>query len=68
MSRLRIKAPCCVRSMAAPRTSAPSAPAWPPAARHGTSALDALTRAFQVNPRIPGPAGLQSSLPCQEMK
>jgi transposase len=53
MSKLRIKVSGCMRSMAGAEEFCAIRSYLATAARHGTSALDALTRAFQGNPWIP---------------
>lgn len=68
MSKLRIKVSGCMRSMAGAESFCAIRSYLATAARHGTSALDALTRAFQGNPWIPDPTGLQPSLSSQEME
>ena len=54
MSKLRIKISGCMRSMAGAGESCAIRSCLATAARHGISALDALTRAFQGRPWIPG--------------
>ncbi len=54
MSKLRIKVSGCMRSMAGAGEFCAIRSYLATAARHGISALDALTRAFQGNPWIPG--------------
>ena len=68
MSKLRIKVSGCMRSMAGAESFCAIRSYLATTARHGTSALDALTRAFQGNPWIPDPTGLQPSLSSQEME
>jgi transposase len=53
MSKLRIKISGCMRSMAGAEEFCAIRSYLATAARHGISALDALTRAFQGNPWIP---------------
>jgi transposase len=53
MSKLRIKVSGCMRSMTGAENFCAIRSYLATAARHGTSALDALTRAFQGNPWIP---------------
>ena len=54
MSKLRIKISGCMRSMAGAEEFCAIRSYLATAARHGTGALDALTRAFQGSPWIPG--------------
>jgi transposase len=54
MSKLRIKVSGCMRSMTGAEEFCAIRSYLATAARHGISALDALTRAFQGNPWIPG--------------
>jgi transposase len=56
MSKLRIKVSGCMRSMAGAETFCAIRSYLATAARHGIGALDALTRAAQGDPWIPGPA------------
>jgi hypothetical protein len=53
MSKLRIKISGCMRSMTGAEEFCAIRSYLATAARHGTGALDALTRAFQGNPWIP---------------
>jgi transposase len=53
MSKLRIKISGCMRSMAGAEEFCAIRSYLATAARHGTTGLDALTRAFQENPWIP---------------
>jgi hypothetical protein len=53
MSKLRIKVSGCMRSMTGAESFCAIRSYLATAARHGTSALDSLTRAFQGNPWIP---------------
>lgn len=53
MSKLRIKISGCMRSMAGAEELCAIRSCLATAARHGISALDALTRAFQGRPWIP---------------
>jgi transposase len=53
MSKLRIKVSGCMRSMAGAETFCAIRSYLATVARHGISALDALTRAAQGNPWIP---------------
>jgi GT2 family glycosyltransferase len=53
MSKLRIKVSGCMRSMAGAESFCAIRSYLATVARHGTSALDALTRAFQGNPLDP---------------
>jgi hypothetical protein len=53
MSKLRIKISGCMRSMAGAEEFCAIRSYLASAARHGISALDALTQAFQGNPWIP---------------
>jgi transposase len=53
MSKLRIKVSGCMRSMTGAETFCAIRSYLATAARHGTGALDALTRAAQGNPWIP---------------
>jgi len=54
MSKLRIKVSGCMRSMTGAGNFCAIRTYLATAARHGASALDVLTRAFQGNPWIPG--------------
>ena len=54
MSKLRIKVSGCMRSMTGAGEFCAIRSYLATAARHGISALDALTRAFQGKPWIPG--------------
>jgi hypothetical protein len=54
MSKLRIKISGCMRSMTGAEEFCAIRSYLAAAARHGISALDALTRAFQASPWIPG--------------
>jgi len=54
MSKLRIKVPGCMRSMTGAETFCVIRSYLATATRHGISSLDALTRAAQGNPWIPG--------------
>jgi hypothetical protein len=54
MSRLRIKVSGCMRSTAGAGEFCAIRSCLATAARHGLSGLDALTRAFQGSPWIPG--------------
>jgi transposase len=54
MSKLRIKVSGCMRSMTGAEEFCAIRSYLATAARHGISALDALTRAFQGRPWIPG--------------
>ena len=56
MSKLRIKVSGCMRSMAGAETFCAIRSYLATAARHGIGALDALTRAAQGDPWIPGSA------------
>jgi transposase len=53
MSKLRIKVSGCMRSMTGAEEFCAIRSCLATAARHGISALDALTRAFQGRPWIP---------------
>jgi len=53
MSKLRIKISGCMRSMTGAEEFCAFRSYLATAARHGISALDALTRAFQASPWIP---------------
>ena len=53
MSKLRIKISGCMRSMTGAHEFCTICSYLATAARHGVSALGALTRAFQGNPWIP---------------
>ncbi len=53
MSKLRIKISGCMRSMTGAQEFCAIRSYLATAARHGISALDALTRAFQASPWIP---------------
>jgi hypothetical protein len=53
MSKLRIKISGCMRSMTGAEEFCAIRSYLATAARHGISALDALTRAFQASPWIP---------------
>ena len=55
MRKLRIKISGCMRSMTGAEEFCAIRSYLATAARHGISALDALTRAFQANPWIPKP-------------
>jgi len=55
MSKLRIKVSGCMRSMDGPETFCAIRSYLATAARHGISALDALTRAAEGNPGSPSP-------------
>jgi hypothetical protein len=54
MSKLRIKISGCMRSMTGAEEFCAIRSYLATAARHGISALDALTRAFQASPWISG--------------
>jgi hypothetical protein len=54
MSKLRIKISGCMRSMTGAQEFCAIRSYLATAARHGISALGALTRAFQASPWIPG--------------
>ena len=54
MSKLRIKISGCMRSMTGAEEFCAIRSYLATAARHGISALDALTHAFQASPGIPG--------------
>ena len=56
MSKLRIKVSGCMRSMKGAGAFCAIRPYLATATRHGISWLDALTRAAEGNPWIPGPA------------
>ena len=56
MSKLRIKVSGCMRSMTGAQTFCTLRSYLATAARHDISMLDALTRAAQGHPWIPGPA------------
>ena len=56
MCKLRIKVSGCMRSMTGAEAFCAIRSYLATAARHGIGALDALTRAAQGNPWIPGPA------------
>ena len=53
MSKLRLKISGCLRSMAGAQELCAIRPCLATTARHGTGALDAITRAFQGRPWIP---------------
>jgi len=54
MSKLRIKISGCMRSVAGAEEFCAIRSYLATTARHGTGALDALARAFQGSPWIPG--------------
>lgn len=54
MSKLRTKVSACMRSMTGAGTFSADRSYLATAARHGISALDALTRAAEDDPWIPG--------------